>query len=84
MKSYVAIMAGLMVLTILTVGLASVHLGKLNLVVAIVIASLKATLVVLFFMHLKIEDRLVWGFALVPLVFLYLIILGTLVDTLLR
>jgi cytochrome c oxidase subunit 4 len=56
-KFYVAILAGLMVLTLLTVGLASIHLGKLNLVVAIVIASLKATLVVLFFMHLKYDNK---------------------------
>jgi cytochrome c oxidase subunit 4 len=40
--------------------------------------------VALFFMHLKSEDRLVWGFALVPIAFLALIIFGTLVDTMLR
>jgi hypothetical protein len=35
-------------------------------------------------MHLKGESRLVWGFALVPLIFLALIITGTLLDTQLR
>ena len=49
-----------------------------------VIASVKASLVALFFMHLKGETRLVWGFALFPIVFLVLILLGTLTDTMLR
>jgi cytochrome c oxidase subunit 4 len=44
----------------------------------------KASLVALFFMHLRSENRLVWGFALVPIAFLALIIFGTLVDTMLR
>jgi hypothetical protein len=35
-------------------------------------------------MHLKGESRLVWGFALVPIAFLVLILLGTLTDTMLR
>jgi len=35
-------------------------------------------------MHLKGESRLVWGFALVPIFFLALILLGTLSDTMLR
>jgi cytochrome c oxidase subunit 4 len=74
----------LIVLTVVTVLVSYVNLGLLNVVVALLIASVKASLVALFFMHLKSEDRLVWGFALVPIAFLALIILGTLVDTMLR
>jgi len=55
-----------------------------NVAVALLIASLKAALVALFFMHLRYENRLVWAFALVPLLFLALIIFGTLADTLSR
>jgi cytochrome c oxidase subunit 4 len=61
-----------------------VDLGLWNTVVALLIASVKASLVALFFMHLKGESRLVWGFALFPIVFLVLILLGTLSDTMLR
>src|SRR5690349_14003788 len=56
-RFYVGILAALMVLTLLTVGVASIHLGKLNLAVAVVIASAKATLVVMFFMHLKYDNK---------------------------
>jgi len=83
-RTYFIVYAALIVLTVVTVLVSYVNLGLLNVVVALLIASVKASLVALFFMHLKSEDRLVWGFALVPIAFLALIILGTLVDTMLR
>lgn len=57
---YVAIFAALMVLTIVTVAVAWVDLGAFNIVVALAVAVVKATLVVLFFMHLKYSSRLTW------------------------
>jgi cytochrome c oxidase subunit 4 len=83
-RTYAAVYIGLLLLTVVTVFVSYVNLGLMNVVVALLIASVKASLVALFFMHLKSEDRLVWGFALVPIVFLAIIILGTLVDTMLR
>ena len=83
-RIYVAVWGGLIVLTGATVGVSYIDLGILNIVVALLIASAKASLVALFFMHLKSEDRLVWTFALVPIFFLVLIIGGTLSDTLFR
>jgi cytochrome c oxidase subunit 4 len=83
-RTYFAVYAALVALTVITVLVSYVHLGMMNVVVALLIASGKASLVALFFMHLKEESRLVWGFALVPIFFLTLIILGTLSDTLLR
>jgi cytochrome c oxidase subunit 4 len=47
-----AVFGALLVLTGLTVTAAQVDLGNLNLYLAMAIATLKATLVVLFFMHL--------------------------------
>src|SRR5688572_8344764 len=55
---YYAIFGALMVLTVITVAAAFVNLGALNFPVAISIAILKATLVVLFFMHVKYSSRL--------------------------
>ena len=52
-KIYVGIWIALLVLTGITAGVAFVNLGALNTVVALVIATLKATLVVLIFMHVK-------------------------------
>ena len=56
--TYYSIFAALMVLTAVTVGVAFVNLGALNFPVAIGIAITKATLVVLFFMHVKYSSRL--------------------------
>ena len=83
-RTYVTVYIALVFLTVATVLVSYVNLGMMNVVVALLIASVKASLVALIFMHLKSEDRLVWGFALVPIAFLALIILGTLVDTMLR
>ncbi len=83
-RTYIAVYVALVLLTAVTVLVSYADLGLGNVVAALLIASAKASLVALFFMHLKGEDRLVWGFALVPIVFLALIILGTLSDTMLR
>jgi len=83
-RTPIAVFAALLLLTVVTVLVSYVDLGLLNVVVALLIASAKASLVALFFMHLKGESRLVWGFALVPILFLALILLGTLTDTMLR
>ena len=48
-----AIGIGLLILTATTVGAAFVNLGPFNPIVALLIATIKATLVVLFFMHVK-------------------------------
>jgi len=83
-RAGIAVFVALLLLTAVTVLVSYVDLGLWNAVVALLIASVKASLVALFFMHLKSESRLVWGFALVPIAFLALIIFGTLVDTMLR
>ena len=52
-KMYVGIFTALMICTGATVWAAYINLGQLNIVITLAIASLKATLVVLFFMHAK-------------------------------
>lgn len=54
---YIAIFSALICLTIATVGQSYVDLGKLNLAVVILIASIKASLVVAFFMHLRWDNK---------------------------
>jgi len=51
-----AVFGGLLSLTGLTVGVAYLPLGPLDVPVAIAIAATKAILVVLFFMHLKYDN----------------------------
>lgn len=59
-RIYVSVFTVLLVLTMLTVGVALIDLGRLNIVVALVIATFKATLVLLYFMHLRYSARLTW------------------------
>src|SRR5262249_7313031 len=59
-----AIFATLIVLTIITVAVSYVDLGSANTVVAIVVATIKASLVALFFMHLR-HDKAFHGFVFV-------------------
>ena len=56
--TYYAIFGSLMVLTAVTVTVAFINLGALNFPVALAIAILKGTLVVLFFMHVKYSSQL--------------------------
>ena len=78
---YIVVWVALIALTFVTWQVSYIDLGMMNVVVALLIASLKASLVALFFMHLKYENKLVWAFAVFPLFFLFLIIMGTLMDT---
>ncbi len=55
--TYLVIIFTLLFLTGLTVTAAYIPLGRFNIVVALCIATLKATLVVLFFMHAKFSPR---------------------------
>ena len=54
---YVAIFAALLVGTGLTVWAAFRNFGQFNIVIALAIASVKATLVVLYFMHARYSPR---------------------------
>lgn len=54
---YVGVFAALLTLTALTVGQSYIDLGRLNLAAVVIIASLKATLVVLFFMHIRHDAK---------------------------
>lgn len=53
MKILVGVFAGLLLLTFITVAITWVDLGNLNLYAALAVAFVKATLVVLYFMHLR-------------------------------
>jgi cytochrome c oxidase subunit 4 len=61
LKIYVTIFLALLVGTTLTVW-AGLHdfPGKLNVIIALTIAVIKATLVVLYFMHVRYSSRLIW------------------------
>jgi cytochrome c oxidase subunit IV len=79
-RTYFAIFAALLVLTGLTTTVAFYDLGLLNPVVALSIAILKGTLVVLFFMHLRYSSRLTWIVASASIFWLGILIVLILSD----
>ncbi|MGH9511479.1 MAG: cytochrome C oxidase subunit IV family protein [Terriglobales bacterium] len=80
-KLYVIIWAALMCLTVLTAGVAFIDLGPFNTVVALVIATFKALLVVLIFMHVKYtSERLTKTVVLAALFWLMLLLGLSLID----
>ncbi len=84
LRVYAAVCLALFVLTAVTVYVAKFDFGDLNIVVAMVIASIKASIVALYFMHLKFEDKLTWIYALYPLFLLFLLIGFTIMETFTR
>jgi cytochrome c oxidase subunit 4 len=81
---YFTIFGALMVLTGVTVGITYVDLGAASLPAAMVIAVFKATLVVLFFMHVRWSGRLVQVTVMTSLVFLGILFFHILSDYLTR
>lgn len=57
-STYIKIYISLLILTGVTVGAAKVEMGVLNPVVALLIASVKAAVVILWFMHMKYQTKL--------------------------
>jgi cytochrome c oxidase subunit 4 len=72
---YVAVRAGLVALTATTVGVSYVTFPNVAILTALLIATTKAALVLLYFMHLRFEGRLYFLMMLVVLV-TYAIFLG--------
>jgi len=83
-KIYVAVWGTLMVMTLVTTLVAFVDLGRFNTVVALAIATFKASLVVLFFMGAKYTPRLTRVVIVCGIFFLALLLAFSMVDYLSR
>ncbi len=83
-RTYLIIFGVLMVLLFATVGAAFINMGPFNFPVAMAIAAVKAVLIVLYFMHLKFGQKLVWVFASASFVWLGILIAMTMNDYLTR
>jgi cytochrome c oxidase subunit IV len=83
-RVYYVIFAVLLVCTYLTWQVAYFDLGRLNTVVALGIAGVKATLVVWFFMHARSSPRLILLIAFGGLLWLAILLALTAADYLTR
>lgn len=82
--AYVVVFAALMVLLAITVGVAYVPLGPANAPMALVLAAVKAVLVVLIFMHIRHAAPLVKLAAIGGFIWLAILIAFTMSDYLTR
>ena len=83
-RIYYTIFGILMLCTYLTVQIAFFDLGAFNVVAALTIAVFKATLVVLFFMHVKYSTRLTWAVVVGSIFWLGILLALTMGDYLTR
>ena len=81
---YYGVFGALIVGTALTVLVAFFDLGALNNIVMLLIASVKALLVILFFMHVRWSTRLTWVVAASGFVWLIILFGLTMTDYLTR
>jgi cytochrome c oxidase subunit IV len=79
-RTYVLIWAILICATFTTLGVAFLDLGPWNIVVAMMIAFTKMSLVVLYFMHVKQQDNLTKLFVVAGFFFLLILICITMTD----
>ena len=83
-KTYYTIFGALMVLTIVTVGVSYLHLPvAMAVLVALVVATVKGSLVALFFMHLIDERKIIYytlALTVVFFVFIMVVPLATNLD----
>jgi cytochrome c oxidase subunit 4 len=83
-RLYLLIFAALIVLTAVTTAVAFVDLGVMNVVVMLLIAFTKSTLVVLYFMHVRFTSRLTQLAAASGFAWLAILVGLTLSDVLTR
>jgi caa(3)-type oxidase subunit IV len=84
LSTYLTVGATLLLLTVITVWVAQYQFGEWNLIVAMAVAAVKATLVLLFFMHLKYDNKLYTFAFLISIAFLAVFIGFTMIDTMTR
>src|SRR5580658_9202697 len=79
-RVYIAVFLTLIVMTWVTAFVSTIDLGRLNIFVALAIAIFKASLVILFFMHVKYGTRLTKFIVLAGLYWLILLLFIAMVD----
>lgn len=80
LRTYIAVFLALMAGTAVTVWASQHDFGALNDPIALAIAGTKAALVILFFMHVKYQTKLIWVFAAAGFVWLAIFFVLILAD----
>ena len=80
LRVYFAVFLALLAGTALTSWVATIDLGRMNDLVALAIAGTKATLVILYFMHVRYGTKLIWVFSMAGFLWLILFFVLILAD----
>ena len=80
LQVYLGVWGALMVLTILTVAVSRFDFGSANTFVALIVATIKGALVVLYFMHLRYDNKLYLIILMASLLFVSIFFTPTLID----
>lgn len=83
-KSHILVLLVLIVLTAITVLITSVELGPYNTAAAMLIAMIKGSIVLLYFMHLKFDEKIYGIMVAIVLTIFTAVIIVTFFDYLYR
>jgi cytochrome c oxidase subunit 4 len=83
-RTFLYVLAGLIALTLTSVALTRIYLGTLTVLMALLIATFKSSLVLRIFMHLKFESRMFTRMVIFVIMIISSVIILTLLDYLYR
>ena len=83
-KTLLIVLAGLILLTLISVFITQISLGTLTVAIALLIAAIKSTFVLRIFMHLKFENRMLTLATLGVVSLLAVVLIITILDYLTR
>lgn len=83
-KTQALVLLALIIMTIISVVVTQVHLGTLSVMVALVLATIKVSLVLSYFMHLKFDNRMYTLMAVGVILVIGVVIFITFLDYLYR
>jgi cytochrome c oxidase subunit 4 len=83
-RTFLFVLAGLIILTIISVAVTKIHLGTLTVFIALLIAAVKSAFVLRIFMHLKFENKMFTIMVLAVIALIGVVIFITLLDYLYR
>jgi cytochrome c oxidase subunit 4 len=83
-KTHALVLVALIIMTGLSVAVTQIHLGPLTVLVALLLATIKASLVLTFFMHLKFDNKFYALMVTGVIVLIGIVIFITFLDYLFR
>ncbi|MCG8578399.1 MAG: cytochrome C oxidase subunit IV family protein [Bacteroidales bacterium] len=79
-RLYLIVLSGLILLTLISVGVTYIELANLTVFTAIFLACIKSVLVLVFFMHLKFDNKLLQILVTAVFVLIALVLFITFLD----